>query len=102
VFNELLESALAGPDRALATELITQPSSALRQVVDLDSVAALAGRLGSGGAPRTLSLDAWRIASAELWLRHSADPATTARRLAAYVPMEASFAVMRPGASDAG
>jgi asparagine synthase (glutamine-hydrolysing) len=98
-FNALLESALAGPDRALATELITRPRQALRQLVDADRVAAIVRDLGRDGAPPALALDAWRIATAELWLRHHEDPGSTASLNEVLAPPHTSLTVHRPGAS---
>jgi hypothetical protein len=65
-FNSLLEHALAGPDAARVRELVREPHPELAARVRREAVAGLLDT-GRGAA----ALDLWRLACAELWLRHA-------------------------------
>lgn len=69
-FNALLEDSLKGPDHGAVAELLAAPRPELRRLLRVAEVAALPRWLRVGAAPRALALDVWRIAAAELWLRH--------------------------------
>lgn len=79
-WNEVFDSCLMGPDRAAIVGLLSDPTAEIRAYVDVEPL-----RRTLEGDPRayqgraTWSHDAWRCATAELWLRAQADPGFTER-----------------------
>lgn len=78
-FNSLLGGALDGRDRATLVELLADPHPELARRVRAGALRALLDGPHTGAG----TIDLWRLASAELWLRHCEDPQRGLERFAA-------------------
>jgi asparagine synthase (glutamine-hydrolysing) len=77
-FDAVFHAGLAGPDLPVLRTLLSPRDARLREYVDLEIVRRELLDPGPPGGTRPLqawAIKLWRLATAELWLRHQEDPA---------------------------
>ena len=76
VSGAVLQQSLAGPEAARVRRLLTAPDAEIRRYADRGGVERLLepGAAAGVGGGRRWALLVWRLVTAELFLRHQADP----------------------------
>ena len=82
LFDEVIHRCLAGPDRPVVCELIGAPDAEVRRYTNEERLRAEVIDFEPRRDPRRWASAAWRLVTAECWLRSEADPGFADRLLA--------------------